>query len=192
MRDLGTLSPKRDASIKSFPQCSGKPAEEELERVWESQELEDTKETKPSKSTWSTLICTWTLRQHVQSLQRPAPGLPNVASCLVFLSDSCVCKQVDLWFWLYFILFFKRIWEILSRKCSVPNKPTYHSINTTSFHWVTSVLFMRSRSALLIPAQCACTLASSSSYSLYKVILPLSACRFFKLLQDKVLLMYDV
>lgn len=44
-------SSKQDISIRSLSQSSRNPAEEEVERVQVSGQMEDTRKTKPSKST---------------------------------------------------------------------------------------------------------------------------------------------
>lgn len=54
MRDLRTCCPKWDVSIESFHWPS--PKEEEPERVWNLDGVEDTKKTTPTKSAWSKCI----------------------------------------------------------------------------------------------------------------------------------------
>lgn len=48
-RDLRTLNLKRDVSIKSLLSGSGNIAEEETEKVQESEGMEGTKESRPSR-----------------------------------------------------------------------------------------------------------------------------------------------
>ena len=55
-RVLGTHRSAGDVSIKSFPERSGNLVGEEVERVLEPGEMEETKERKPSKSAYANFI----------------------------------------------------------------------------------------------------------------------------------------
>lgn len=59
VRDFGTLTPKWGASIKSLLSGFREPLEENLERVYESEVMEDTEETRLSESTGSAHIRTY-------------------------------------------------------------------------------------------------------------------------------------
>lgn len=79
---------------------SGKTEEEEVKRVQEPKGMGDTKNTSPSKSTWSKRK--WTnsqgLTQNPHGLHESAPGLLCMyyGFCYSVLWDSRVCKEVSL------------------------------------------------------------------------------------------------